>query len=236
MKIAKAMERVKRNNAEIERMPPDPLPNGRTGGPLVVERIADDEPKERALARAALRPTIGGASTIHGLAKPTMGDLHFMSLVDELQIYAQAAKKGDLGRTEGMLMVQAHTLDALFNELTRRAIANFDEYLNSGELYLRLALKAQSQGRSTIETLAEMKNPSQVAFVKQANIANGPQQVNNGARGEASRAENFENQPSKLLEQTDGERLDGGTPGATTGANTSLEAVGAVNGAENDGR
>ena len=31
-----------------------------------------------------------------------------------------------------------------------------------------------------MEALAEMKNPHPVAFVKQANIAHGPQQVNNG--------------------------------------------------------
>jgi hypothetical protein len=29
--------------------------------------------------------------------------------------------------------------------------------------------------RLTVETLAEMKNPAAVAFVRQANIANGPQ-------------------------------------------------------------
>lgn len=34
--------------------------------------------------------------------------------------------------------------------------------------------------RATIETLAEIKNPRAVAFVTQANIAHGPQQVNNG--------------------------------------------------------
>jgi hypothetical protein len=70
-----------------------------------------------------------------------------------------------------MLTAQAHTLDAIFNPLARIASSN----LNGGSLetvhtVMRLALKAQSQSRSTIKTLAEIKNPSHVAFVKQANI------------------------------------------------------------------
>jgi len=37
-------------------------------------------------------------------------------------------------------------------------------------MHMRLAFKAQSQARATIETSAEIKNPHQFAFVKQANI------------------------------------------------------------------
>ena len=40
-------------------------------------------------------------------------------------------------------------------------------------------MRAQGQCRATLQTLGELKNPRQVAFVKQANIANGYQQVNN---------------------------------------------------------
>jgi hypothetical protein len=69
----------------------------------------------------------------------------------------------------------------MFNELARRASLNIGEYLNATENYLRPGLKAQAQCWVTLETLAEIKNPGPVAFVQQANIANGPQQVNNGA-------------------------------------------------------
>ena len=47
------------------------------------------------------------------------------------------------------------------------------------ETYMRMALKAQSQCRATLKTLANIKNPP-VVFARQANIAQGPQQVNNG--------------------------------------------------------
>jgi hypothetical protein len=39
----------------------------------------------------------------------------------------------------------------------------------TGLTYLRLGLKAQSQCRATLETLAAIKNPRPVAFVQQAN-------------------------------------------------------------------
>jgi hypothetical protein len=80
--------------------------------------------------------------------------------------------------------VQAQTLDAIFNGLARRTAVNAGEYMAACETYLRLALKAQSQCRATLETLAMIKNPRPLAFVKHANIAAGPQQVNNAAPAE----------------------------------------------------
>jgi len=45
--------------------------------------------------------------------------------------------------------------------------------------YLKPALQAQSQCRSTWEALATIKHPPVMGYVRQANITNGPQQVNN---------------------------------------------------------
>jgi len=93
-------------------------------------------------------------------------------------------------------------------------------------VYLRLALKAQSQARTTVETLAEIKNPRAVAFVRQANIANGPQQVNNGsapALGNTSiPANELSGGSNELLQDT-------GTSTPQSGLNPQMEAVGAVN-------
>ena len=44
--------------------------------------------------------------------------------------------------------------------------------------YLRLALKAQAQCRATLETVAAIQQPRRLV-AQQANIAHGPQQVNN---------------------------------------------------------
>jgi len=73
-----------------------------------------------------------------------------------------------------------------------------------------MALKAQNQGRMTLETLATIKNPP-VVFARQANINNGgQQQVNNGAQPMDSRAPaaNSEHEQTELLETGDGQRLD----------------------------
>ena len=85
--------------------------------------------------------------------------------------------------------------DAIFNELARRAALNMAEYPNATEIYLRLALKAQSQCRATLETLAAIKNPP-IVYARQANVTTGPQQVNNGMPV-PSRAREIEIEQSK---------------------------------------
>ena len=104
--------------------------------------------------------------------------------------------------------------------------------------YLKLALRAQSQCRATWEALATIKNPPIVGYVQQANIAHGHQQVNNdrAAQGDGPRARENENLQSKLLEETDGERLDTGAAGAAGGADPAAVPVGEVERAENTGR
>ena len=89
---------------------------------------------------------------------------------------------------------------------------------------MRLALKAQAQCRATIETLAALKNPP-IVIARQANISNGPQQVNNGPA--VPRADDSSNQPNELLETDHGKRLDTGaaaTPVASDPAMVAVEA------------
>jgi hypothetical protein len=105
------------------------------------------------------------------------------------------------------------------NALIRAAAARLADQIDR---FTRLALKAQGQCRATIETLALMKNPPTV-FARQANIAHGPQQVNNGARP-SSRAGDQETEPNKLLESPR-ERMD---CGATCAAGAGDQAVAAV--------
>ena len=90
----------------------------------------------------------------------------------------KVAIDGDLNRGEAMLTAQAHTLDAIFNCLAQRAAVNMGEYIDTVEAYLKLALRAQSQCRTTWEALSAIQNPPLASYVKQANIAHGHQQVN----------------------------------------------------------
>ncbi len=89
-----------------------------------------------------------------------------------------AVQRGELGHAEALLMAQAVTLNTIFARCAVQASRNFEgQHLEGTERYLRLALKAQSQCRTTIETLAILKNPTTI-FARQANIARGLQ-VNN---------------------------------------------------------
>jgi hypothetical protein len=181
------------------------------------------------LARSYLRPTLQAAATIQAWNKGKVDDgLRLPALIAELGEQVAAVNSGDLRRAEALLITQAHTLDTIFGNLARRACKQ--EYLRQYETYMRLALKAQSQCRATVHALADMKNPRPVAFVQQANIASGPQQVNNGTtrpNGIAC-AGKCENAQSKLLDATDGKRLDARAQGSPGDIDTEMAAVGAI--------
>jgi hypothetical protein len=90
----------------------------------------------------------------------------------------ESVNGGNLDKLEGMLTAQATALNAMFNNFANRAIQA--DVMPKLDTYFRLALKAQSQCRSTVEAIAEIKYPKSSTFIKQANIAQ-QQQVNNGA-------------------------------------------------------
>lgn len=136
---------------------------------------------DRVMAECALSAVTGNAATALMFSRGTFGDSDITESVAVMREKAERVRTGDLADLETTLTAQAATLNAIFNEMARRAALNMGEYVNTADTYMRLALKAQSQCRTTIEVLAEIKNPRPVAFVKQANISNGHQQVNNGA-------------------------------------------------------
>ncbi len=187
----------------------------------IVKQSGEDEAATR--ARNIVGPTVKGALTTNAFCK-VYGEIDLQAMVDELGRQNDKVRDGDLSRADSLLMTQAHTLDAIFNELARRAAMNMGEYINATDRYLRLALKAQSQCRATLETLAAIKNPP-VIYAKQANISNGPQQVNNGTPQAVAREEKTIEQ-NELLEAQHGQRLDTGTTGAAIGADTAMATVG----------
>lgn len=97
--------------------------------------------------------------------------------MEELRKTIEEVKSGETKRIEGMLIGQMYALDALFTDLTRKALKA--EYMSNLETYMRLALKVQNQSRATAQSLADMKRPKHTVFAGQANISTGPQQVNN---------------------------------------------------------
>jgi hypothetical protein len=198
----------------------------------VTVSTADDKAFAEAIARKLTMPEVSAAGVIEVWQK----DTHDVNeLVTELTRQTDAVNGGDLTRAGAMLVSQAHALDNIFSNLARRAVNQ--QYLKQWETYMRMAMKAQNQCRMTLETLATIKNPPTV-FARQANINNGgQQQVNNGTAPQGtSRAQEDEPEPNKLLEVTDGKRVDTGTQGPAGRVNQDMATVGALVGAENQER
>lgn len=195
---------------------------------LVVD-VKQGEDGKRASAQRVLQPEVRAAL----LMQKFEDYLDVNALAAELKAQTEAIVAGDMSRAEAMLGAQAHTLDALFTVLARRAHSNMVEgYGDATASYMKLALRAQAQAVRTIEALGELKNPKQIAFVAQANIASGHQQVNNG---EIPRAGKNKLEQTKLIEGNGNGTMDTGGKGAAIVANPAMEAVEELHRAKNNG-
>jgi len=182
--------------------------------------------RERLIADVVAEGIASNAWTVNRFAKPEFGDVSLTDMVHSLRDSGNAINRNDMATAERMLYAQTVALNAMFGEMARVASCNVFKSPEWADRYMRLALRAQSQSRMTVETLAAIKNPS-VVFARQANFANGHQQVNNGEAA-VPRAGETESAPSKLLEAEDVERLDTGAKGSAGRTHQEVEAVGKV--------
>ncbi len=146
---------------------------------LLLEQSAN-EAGAQAMARKVLEPHLRHAVTASAFAGKVLGkDFEGPGLMDyvghELELTAKA-ESGDLSVASRLLAAQAITLDSMFTELARRAASNMGEYINAAERYGRLALKAQSNCRATLETLAKLHQPREQT-VRHVHVNEGGQAV-----------------------------------------------------------
>ena len=196
---------------------------------LAVGRTADES--GATFAQLITSPEFAAHRVIKTMQPDEIGEqIDVPGLLATLRDQARAVSRGDLSRAESLLMNQADALQALFVGLVERSFKQ--EYLVHMEGFMRLALKAQSQCRATLETLAAVKNPP-VVYARQANVTTGPQQVNNGVSPNRTR----ETEISRTqLSGADRElRQDTPASGAASAADLSVEAVASVNGTKNRG-
>jgi len=205
--------------------PKTAAPASQKSDPNTFQVAASDDTQSQKLAKVVTGSVLSAAT----LKQYSGGGdaLELTDLVTEMRRAGDEAVAGDLGRVERMLANQLLTLDLLFNNLAQRS--GRQDNFKGIEVLMRLALKAQAQSRATAETLSIIKNP--MPYIKQANIAHGHQQVNNGQP--TSGAGSFKSEPNKLLEVNDGNVLDFGAQTAPGRADQALEAVGAVHRAKN---
>ena len=124
--------------------------------------VTPDEEKATTMARILLRPTVNAAFIIKSYGD-YWRNLDIKDLVDSLSEQAETVSDGNFERGEAMLTAQAHSLDAIFGKLARTAILNIGENVGVCDTYLKLALRAQSQCRSTWEAVSAMtKVPAKV--------------------------------------------------------------------------
>jgi len=168
-------------------------------------------------------------SLIQAFGQSVYGEFELEGALNGLKPLNDEVKKGDFKRLEIMLADQAVSLNTIFTAFARRA-------WNAGsipqlEINMRMALKAQNQCRATIDTLAQIKNPRQTVITKQANISNGPQQVNNTlnqvSEPEGKISENSETSQNELLshEQAENPYMDTGTASKASGDNPPMATV-----------
>ncbi|MGB4345826.1 MAG: hypothetical protein WBJ21_05460 [Burkholderiaceae bacterium] len=139
---------------------------------------------------------------------------------------------GDLALAESMLLIQASSLQAVFVRLAERAIEQ--SQMSNIEGFMRLALRAQSQCRATLETLATIKNPP-IIYAKLANVTSVPQQINNGTVESACSRENRseQNQLSRGIHEL---LPDTRASGKACRVNPALEALGEIDRAKDSRR
>ena len=153
----------------------------RTGEPrpMVVE-AEKGETESATMARVMvgpyLRHGIVGSDVARKMFGKLPGEPNFDDFGKVIKAKAQSSLKGDLSMASELLTAQALSLDTMFTELTRRATMNLGDYPLAAERYARLAFKAQSNCRASLEALAKLHQPREQT-VRHVHVKEGGQAV-----------------------------------------------------------
>jgi len=138
---------------------------GETAGRTLARTLVDP------LARHTSLSSLYADQAFGGDVQPSLTETAAL-LNDELD----KAVGGDMTMATRILASQAISLDAMFTELARRSSVNMGQHLDAMERYMRLALKAQSASRSTLEALARLHQPREQT-VRHVHVNGGGQAV-----------------------------------------------------------
>lgn len=204
--------------------------------PLPVDMYAG-ESEAASRGRAVVNASVNSMLVMDAFSANLLGpEASLKEMSASLRKLMDECKAGKLDGIEEMLIGQAVALQGVFTSLARRATNQ--QYQRHLEAFLNLSLKAQAQSRATIQALVELKYPRTTVIAKQANVANGHQQVNNGAAvptgavvDEAPRVDE-KNAPTELLKDQShgGTYVDARTAGEAARGHPKMAALGAVHG------
>lgn len=209
-----------------------------TSGKGAIECGKQKRPGKRAerRKRTSSLATAGGMANVSVIAAYQGGvfdpkDLDILECRHEVVRRVRQAHDGNTVHVVGLLMAQALALNSIFTKLSIQGAQVDGLDPRKLETYMRLALKAQSQSRATLEALVAVGNPP-VLFAQQANVAFGPQQVNNGATRATNDPHPPQNQstPNELLEVSPHERtqVDARAAPTTGREDPGMEPLGAI--------
>ena len=140
----------------------------------------EGETEAQTMARALIEPYFRHGAVAHAVLGKMLGKIPGDAQLDDLgramQAKAKATGEGNMALPSEMLTAQALTLDSLFTELARRATNNMGDYVQTAERYARLAFKAQSNCRATLEALAKLHQPREQT-VKHVHVNEGGRAV-----------------------------------------------------------
>ena len=195
-----------------------------------------EESREYMTGQIAAFGLYNAPALIKTFGESVFGKIELEGAENGLKTLKDEVENGDLHSLERMLAEQAVSLNTIFTAFARRAWNTTS--LKQIEIDMRMALKAQNQCRATIDTLAQIKNPRHTLITKQANISNGPQQVNNTlnqpGQPESKIAENLETAQNKLLSHAEeNPYMDTGTARKAGGDDPAMATVDTIHRAKN---
>ena len=181
----------------------------------IVKGRTDDETAER-IAKLAVSPEMSSQRVVAASEREQGLDQHLdiPRLMAVLKAESERLSEGKSDDIGPILANQALALQSLFSRLTERALSQ--SHMSNIEAFMRLALRAQSQCRATLEALSSL-NKAPTVFAQQANVATN-QQINYAQ--------------NQLLGDDDELRPNTRAPGAEKAVNPEMEALGEVDGAK----
>lgn len=195
---------------------------------IPVYRGKTQEETSRNYAEAVTSPEISAWRIMGTMqSKDLLDEIDVPTMLTVLRDQTDAVKRGDLTRAEAMLMNQAEALQSIFVRLSERAV--LQDRMPNIEGFMRMALRAQSQCRATLETLAAIKNPP-IVYARQANVTTGPQQINNGMP--PPRARKNETEQTQLSGESHELPPDARASGDAIRVDSALETLGEIDRSE----
>ena len=151
------------------------------GNPYAVEfREVEGEKLNDTVAKTMLGPGIrhGHVAAVFA-GKMLNGTGETVGMMDAAAVIEQRAAEamaGDLSFASATLASQAMTCDLMFSEFARRAAEQVGKNIDAADRYARLAMKAQSNCRTTLEALARLHQPREQT-IKHVHVNAGGQAV-----------------------------------------------------------